>query len=173
MHDTISVRHAKLSDIKDIMHIQTVCYPPELLEAEATFARILEKARNVCFVAEVEGYGIVGFLLTHPWSDIFNPPELHNFNPEEISHGHWGRIYYVHDMSVLPEWRCHGIGTRLFESLLDKIEDSLEDMKPVLTLVSVKASIAFWTRLGFKQVACSQSILSSYKDSTSIYMLRQ
>ncbi len=171
----IAVRLAKESDIDDIMRIQSLCYPPEQLESYEMFSYILGHALLNCFVAVEEDY-CIGFLLAHPWNDVLSPPELHHFNFEEMKHSNiWGsRIYYIHDLSVVPWKQKQGVGQLLVEALTKKINDhqSPEEGKPIVTLMSVGSSLRFWEKQGFVKVACDISTLESYKDVTAAYMLR-
>lgn len=56
---------------------------------------------------------------------------------------------YVHDFFVQKEWRGKGIGTRLFNALLDVFKEQHCNRLGILTNVGNKKTIDFYHNLGF------------------------
>ncbi len=171
--DDIHIRRARVTDLDAIWNIQRVCYETDLVESRETFENILGRGSNVSFVAYGDDDVIVGYLLAHPWSDILNPPELHNLNLEEMRPSPWGNnVYYIHDVTVLVDYRGSGVGKALVNMFMDRVNSPEPDeIRPIVTLVSVGDSQQFWIKQGFHQVACCAAILNTYQDPSASYMI--
>lgn len=166
------IRRASYSDLEMIWGLQHSCYDAELVESRETFECILQQ--QLSFVVEAQAGYIVGCLLGHKWSDLFNPPELNNFHSEEMREGAWdNRVYYIHDLTLAKDVQGMGLGKCLVETFLDRVNAPIvaDESQPIVTLVAVRNSRDFWIKQGFRSVSCCMGILETYKDPSATYMI--
>ena len=95
-------------------------------DSEAGVARFLKRNPTTSVVAEADGK-IVGVIMA----------------------GHDGRRGYIHHTAVLPEYRKHGIASRLVERALFALD--MEGIKKVALVAFSKNEIGneFWEKRGF------------------------
>jgi GNAT superfamily N-acetyltransferase len=67
--------------------------------------------------------------------------------------GDGGRIMFIADVIVLPEYQGNGIGRTMVSKLMEYAKDSLEDGDSVkLHLVSAKGKESFYRQFGFTEI---------------------
>ena len=160
----MKIRKLKNNDFSQIMNIQKASYPPHLHESIEIFESIA-RSSEFCYVAEFNSQ-ICGYLFSHLWTDITNPPKLHtkyDFNQEE-------KCCFIHDLAVDPEFRNMRIAQNLFQMLCK--ESKIINLP--ITLVAVNGADVFWHKMGFSYLGkdgISHDIFESY-DKTASYMIK-
>ena len=84
----------------------------------------------------------MGYIFSHPWLQE-KIVEL----DEKITLPEHPDCYYIHDLAIAPECRGQGVGTRLYNSVIE-VAKKMELKK--IKLVSVLDSHIFWKKLGLK-----------------------
>lgn len=167
MKATITIKAANEEDTSDILNIQKSCYSDELVEDELVFFKVLRC--KLSFIARNSVNEPIGYLLAHSIEDILVPPSLHDLSTLQFGSG--TDYLYIHDLSVSPEYRGHGVGKDLVHHFLQYIAKEYEDVTYV-SLVSINdISHSFWAQYGFAETSCDPAILNSYGQTNPQYML--
>lgn len=147
----------ELSDIPDILKIQSVCYTELVPESESSFVAKLRASPATCFVAS-RGGEVVGYLFSIPWH-FSTPPRL---DMQVCDLPDTPDCLYLHDLAIAPQARGTGTGQALVAAFLETFEDLPLDRA---SLIAVQGSMPYWRQYGFRSVeACEalRSKLSSY-----------
>ncbi|MCD2519084.1 GNAT family N-acetyltransferase [Massilia sp. G4R7] len=153
-------------DLEAMLAVQAACYPPSMQEpADIVLAR-LDTAPGSCLVA-VDGAGVCGYLFAYPSLLGMVTPLGAAFDPAREPD-----TLYLHDLAIAP--RAHGRG--LARALVSKLLSQNHGQGiAASSLVSVQDTAAFWTALGYCEVAldCPQAraALATYP-GTARYMTR-
>jgi hypothetical protein len=147
-----------INRIADMVHV-------DLPERPEVFAEKLRLFPQGCF-ALVQGGGIVGYGISHPWI-LYNIPPLDTFLNELPLHS---ECLFIHDVVVLPQVRTRGFAVRLVQLL---VGIALQQSIPFLALVSVYDTHPLWTRYGFK-IMSNQQLTNKFitYGATAKYMTR-
>ncbi len=138
---------------------------PAYPEDQSVFAERLALYPEGCLCL-VDGAGIAGYLVSHPWLPFDAPPL--NSLLGTIPPG--ADAFYIHDLALLPQVRGTGAAPAIVAYLA---EHACRGGFAMLALVAVNGSIAFWERQGFR-VAHETALdrkLASYDDAAR-YMIR-
>jgi ribosomal protein S18 acetylase RimI-like enzyme len=152
-------------DLAEIFVLQTLAFPPELVESEATFTLKLRAFPAGCLAAKVDNK-LVGYLLTIPWLKNL----VIEVNPTDLSQPEETDCLYIHDLAIDPQYRGMKLGNAMVaEARKIAQENGFEWM----TLVAVKGADKFWEKFGFvvqaELSAENQAKLSVY-GSDAVYM---
>jgi ribosomal protein S18 acetylase RimI-like enzyme len=125
----IRLRPAEARDAVDLHHS---CWPDRSLPGIQDFVTrcicdITERERGCVLVAEVEGQAVAFGLLTI-WPDV-----------GEIS-----------DLIVADQWRGHGIGTKLIETMIDAAQSTEVQFLEIGVMRRNTRARKLYERLGFK-----------------------
>ncbi len=154
---SVTIRRLTPADLDAVMQVQAACYPPELNETRAVFARRLAAAPETAWLAETAG-SACAYLFCYPSQPGKITPLGGDFAPCPAA-----TALYVHDLAVAPAAAGQGLAKRL---LSEAFAGARERGLVLGTLVAVAAAIDFWTRLGFRPAppadARQQAHLASY-----------
>lgn len=165
-----------ISNLVDkVIEIQKTIYEPDLVEPRTIFEHILNNWPNLCLFALVDNK-IVGHLIAHSWHTNSYPPRLNSVDDIlGIASTHENtipEILFIHDLTIHPEKKNQGLGSRLYNSFQEQItnlalkpeqhhqrQEQLPNTIPNtipsiipsinLCLVSVQGSSTFWKKQGF------------------------
>jgi len=144
------VRKATIDDLDGILAVQQQSYDVHLVEDAVIFKSILEF--GLSYVAETlikDTHVIIGFLLAHPSQLdhiylLHESPILDSYDPF---------VFFIHDVSVLPNYRGRSVGTSLYIKFWRHVKELLRHRTPghkiVIQIISVNHSEPFWRSLGF------------------------
>ena len=153
------VRRAQPSDLDELNALQHACYPPGFHEDPAVFARIVEHGQS--YVLESTGGSgeqlMVGYALVHAIGDPDQPPSLNTAG--RSSPAHTPEHVFIHDVSVLPEYRDKRYGSQLVSHVLLEAQ---QGGAQTVTLISVQGSQKFWEGHGFACTGKQWECLHSY-----------
>lgn len=146
----IKIRQASLSDLEDIIEIESACFP----KAEAADALSL-KARLTVFpssflVAETDGK-IIGFIngcVTNEETicdEMFSDPSYHQED---------GKYQAIFGLDVLSAYRRQGVGASLMRALADVAR---REMRKGLILTCKKEKIKYYQSFGYENKGISKS----------------
>jgi GNAT superfamily N-acetyltransferase len=81
---------------------------------------------------------------------------------------------WIRQLSVLPEYRKKGIGTRTVDALLKYVKDS-HDVRAVFLSVAGKntAGLCFWRKLGFSEAHRFEKVLFSEKLPSNVIIMQK
>lgn len=65
--------------------------------------------------------------------------------------GHDGRRGFIHHMAVMPRYRRHGIGHKLAQTAIDKIQADGIDKTHIFCYQNNETGQSFWKNFGFKR----------------------
>jgi ribosomal protein S18 acetylase RimI-like enzyme len=129
----VQLREATEEDVSAIVAIDATRGPRKPGHAEWVLERITNPAKLV-LVAVLDDV-VVGETATHWWTGHDDAPDG----------------YYVSGVTVLPEWRRHGAGTRLLDALTAWIWDRSDRAWSVVNAQNLP-SLAPHERHGFREV---------------------
>lgn len=132
-------RRMETSDVASVVAIARIVHP-SFPEDDAVFAERVALYPAGCRMLIGEGDMPQGYVLSHPWRGV--PPKLNSLLralpvPD---------VYYIHDLSVLPDQQGSGAASQVVRDLLRQARG--EGLARA-TLVAVNQSVPFWSRLGF------------------------
>ncbi len=148
------IRTILASDLPRILHIQTACHPPELLEDANTFLAKLRFAPQCNWLIEVNGITL-GYMFCHPWQGD-TPPAL---NRGEQPWPSSADRFYLHDLAIHPDGRGHKLSTLLAQHACDWAQQQGFSMA---MLVAVGGADIFWRKLGFSDHPQQDPSLGQY-----------
>ena len=148
-NNDISIRKADIKDIEDIYNIQIASYPGQYHETQATLAGKLAKKNAICYVAICNNV-IAGYLLSYPEEENYTS----NLHEESLKDNNTSQkifsIWYLHDIAVHPSFNGRNIAKKLYHIALEEAKTlNLKKSK----LVAVQNAAAFWTKLGYQEIA--------------------
>ena len=129
---------ADLPAVNAIAAAVHVDYP----EDAAVFAERLALHPQGCHVlAEADGAGIAGYIISHPWH-LAEPPALNTLLGAVPSPA---TTYYIHDIALLPVARGGGATAAILAPLMRHAATIADSV----SLVAVGGTVPFWQRHGF------------------------
>lgn len=151
-----SWRRMETGDIPSVSAIAQVVHP-SFPEDDAVFAERVALYPAGCRILIGEAGAPQGYILSHPWRGA--PPKLNSLLRALPAPD----VYYIHDLSVLPDQRGSGAASQV---VLDVLEQARGDGLSRAALVAVNHSVPFWSRLGFAIAddPAMQRALGSYGD---------
>ena len=132
------------SEMWSVWEIGGLAYEPCLPESLECFQAKLDAFPEGCLACRSNG-SISGYILSHPWLGDCVPLD---FVMGEIPEN--PDCYYIHDLSVLPQFRGIGIGRALANAALEVV---VGNRLTEARLISVQDSHPFWERMGFETVS--------------------
>lgn len=141
--NTIQIRSMQVSDLAQVMAIQSQCYlqlPPESL---ACYQAKLAASADTCFVARLQEE-IIAYMIALPW-DSSAPPA---FDAPSCELPKQTDCFYLHDLAVSPAARQHKVGSLLVAKFFDTAK-ALDFAKTCL--IAVDGAHTYWQRFGFVQ----------------------
>ncbi len=131
------------ADLAGVMAVAAVVHP-DFPEDASVFAERLALWPDGCLVL-CKADRVTGYLLSHPWH-IGDVPALNSLLGAIPAQA---RSWYLHDLALLPEVRGSGAASSGVRELvrLAQLHGSVE-----MALVAVNDSVAFWRRLGFREM---------------------
>lgn len=139
----MSIKGLQFSDIDQIIAIQKAVYTDkQLIEDRTAFISKIDIFPEGA-LGYVDDGGLVAYLFCHPWRTerVVSLDEELKVLPKVPN------CFYLHDLSVLPNYGGQGIGTKLARRAI-KIGINSGFFR--FELVAVQNSTEFWTRFGFK-----------------------
>lgn len=156
------IRSIKDQDWPGIMHLQSLAYPADFLESEATLRAKQLMGPAFCQVLELNET-IHAYCLAHPWP-AGQAPSLFSSLVEPC---HSDNLF-LHDMAIKPQFSGRGYARQLFEQLLATARTT---GMTSISLAAVQGSSPFWTHLGFS-VSTDYQLPASYGDR-ALFMSQQ
>ena len=129
--EAFQLRDYHSSDLTRLSEIDRECFPPEIACAAAQLRAMMREERGFAIVAEVEGEGVVGFVIA---SKI--EPKL----------GH------IVSLDVLPRFRRQGIGTSLMSVAGGRLAALGAETLRLETPESSQGAQQLYRKLGFCHV---------------------
>ena len=130
-------------DLPSLLAIADVVHP-RYPEDSAVFAERLRLYPQGCLVLE-RSEEPVGYIVSHPWT--FGRPPALNTMLERLPAD--PTTFYIHDIALLPTSRRSGAAPDVVRRLTAHARSrGIAN----LSLVAVNDSVAFWRRLGFRQI---------------------
>ena len=136
-------RQLRPADLPGVLGVAAVVHPG-FPEDAAVLGERLALYPAGCFALDGPGFGLAGYLLSHPWR-AFDPPPL---NRRLGALPSVPTTYYIHDLALHPT--SHGTGAA--GAILRRVF-ALAAGGPALSLVAVNGSAGFWRHHGFAAVA--------------------
>jgi len=142
--ENLKLRKFSLSDLDQITEIEKVSFPPGTVYSKSYFEKLYHSYPQGFLIAEILGK-IIGYAIG------------------QIK----GNSAQIISIAVLPDWRKKGIGTKLFNSLLDFFKK--EGAKEIFLHVRTKnqEAISFYQNLGFEIL---EEIKNYYPDGNAYLM---
>lgn len=134
-----NIRKTKSSDYPAINTLGTANYPKNYDETDESFNSKMAGYPEGCFVADLDG--IIGYVVSFPYLLGKQYPANEPYAPVASPD-----CYYIHDLTVSPDFRRKGIATQLAKKVLQAHWE-------VTGLVAVGGSRGFWQTLGFRGFA--------------------
>lgn len=145
---TLSWREMQPDDLPAVMALAEALHP-EHPESPAVFAERLALAPAGCHVL-ARGDALLGFAVMHPWTGLAPPALNQLLGRLPARPGAW----HIHDVALAPEARGAGHAAAVVRAV---IGDS------GATLVALAEAVEYWSRLGFRELACADPVaLASY-----------
>ncbi len=160
-------RAMREADIAAVLQIQSECYAPALVEAEAAIRRRWQTAPSTAWVA-VDGDGVCAYLVAYP-STIGKLTALGgHFELPGVPD-----TLYLHDLAVAGRRRGQGTGPALARFAW---EQATRLGLRFSSLVSVQDSLAYWQGLGYETLTGlapqQQARLATYP-GPACYMMKR
>ena len=147
MNKMIIVRRATRHDLAEILAVQENAYAAPLVEDARIFQDILEYSMSyVAVTGDGDGEKIVGFVLGHP-STLNQIHLLHQIVVPVFEKD----VYFIHDLSVLEEYRGAGVGSLLAQRFIR--DACVAGGEVIIQCISVNGSERFWRKQGFEVTA--------------------
>lgn len=138
----MKLRQAERKDLKSIIEIEQICFPPEEAAGEAEVTARFAAFPENFFVAEEDGR-IIGFVN----GAVTELPELPDALYHDVTlHRREGAYQTVFGLDVLPEYRKRGIGAALLAYL---VEMAKSRGKKGVVLTCKDELIPFYEHAGF------------------------
>ncbi|MEE4452957.1 GNAT family N-acetyltransferase [Novosphingobium resinovorum] len=152
------------ADLDGVVAVADVVHP-DFPEDRSVFVNRLELFPDGCMGFD-RGAGLEGYLVSHP-ARLDTPPPLDTCFPA-LPDG--ADCHYIHDLALLPSCRGSGAGKAAVKLAAEVAARHGFDR---MALVAVNNSGAFWTRCGFRPLACdaTRARLASYGED-ALLMLR-
>lgn len=161
-----TIRRLTAADLDAVMRVQAACYPPELNEERALFARRLAAAPETAWLAESAGTACA-YLFCYPSRPGRITPLGGDFAPSRSA-----TALYLHDLAVAPAVAGQGLGGRLVATAVATAQ-RLGLVQA--SLVAVRDAEKFWQAQGFQRAgeltAEQQALLAGYGPA-AVYMQR-
>lgn len=154
------IRYMQTQDLEHVMRIQALCYSGDIPETQTSLSAKLSASPTSCFVAMVDEIP-QAYLFSLPWR-MQAPP---NLNAQECVLPSSPDGLYLHDLSVAPHVREHGVGRALVQAFFQTMQ---EFKFTTACLVAVQNSGNYWRRYGFQTIPLHpqlQEKLASYGES--------
>ena len=152
-------------DLEEIFVLQTLAFPPELVESKAAFTLKLHAFPTGCLAAKVDNK-IVGYLFTIPWLKNM----VIEVNASDLSQPGKADCLYIHDLAIDPQCRGMKLGNGL---VAEGRKMAQENGFAWMTLVAVRGADRYWEKFDFvvqEEVSAeNQTKLSDY-GSDAVYM---
>jgi GNAT superfamily N-acetyltransferase len=141
----LHIKPLKMSDITQILQIQSQCYSRVFLEGISSFQSKLQFFPEGCvgIVHNNTSVTLAGYLISFPWFS-HRPFHLNSSVVSEEPQDY--TCYYIHDVAVHPDVRGLGVGRQLV-SHAEQI--AFTHGWDNIYLVSVQNSQNFWEKQGF------------------------
>ena len=152
-------------DLEEIFVLQTLAFPPELVESKAAFTVKLHAFPTGCLAAKVDNK-TVGYLFTIPWLKNL----VIEVNASDLSQPGKADCLYIHDLAIDPQFRGMKLGNAL---VAEARKMAQENGFAWMTLVAVRGADRYWEKFDFvvqeELSAENQAKLSDY-GSDAVYM---
>ncbi|HJV53551.1 MAG TPA: GNAT family N-acetyltransferase [Noviherbaspirillum sp.] len=134
------IRGMAEADVASVMRVQSECYAPSMVEAEATLRLRLREFPETAWVA-ADGQGVCGYLVAYG-------SRLGKVTPLGAPFGRYDApdALYLHDLAVSARAKGQGVAKQLVRAAL---EHAVLRGFLFSALVSVQGSQAFWRALGY------------------------
>lgn len=160
MDRDLLLRPMLVSDLPDVLRIQSLSHCSGFEESAAVLERKLELAPAYCWVA-LDDERLVAYLFSHPWQGS-DPPSLHQRLPALPA---TADVWFVHDLALDPAVHGRGVGFRLFR----KARHQARAAGWVRSLlVAIQGAEQFWMRQGYHRIE-SNTVLPGGTDLTAVY----
>lgn len=146
----VIIRHAALSDLKQIEEMESACFPKNEAASLDSFQKRLETYPNHFWLMEKDGMivsGINGLVANTATltDEMFAHPELHDEN------GMWQMIFGV---TTLPEYQGKGYASMLMRRVID---DCSAQGRKGIVLTCKEKLIPFYEQFGYQNQGLSHS----------------
>jgi len=146
----IKIRNVQPQDLHECFAVEIAGFPPEEAAVIETIQLRIENFPQGFFVAEVHGriVGMVNGACTN--KEDISDEELKQLIGHDIN----GRNMIIFALTVLPEFRKHGIAKQLISHF---IEEASQRKKEKILLMCKDYLIAYYEKLGFIHAGLSRS----------------
>lgn len=160
------IRQAEFADLKDLIEIEQICFPPLEAANAQTIQKRFETFSENFLVAEVEGR-VVGFINGCCTDTPFLPDALYYDVRLHLAHGVYQTVF---GLDVLPEFRHQGIARALMQAL---IRLTKQRQKKGIVLTCKAHLIDFYSSFGFKHQGISASTHGKTRWHDMLYLFDQ
>ena len=157
----MKIRHAVKNDLKELVKIEQICFPPSEAAREEDIYERFEIFPKNFFVAEKDNK-IIGFINGCTTDKPELPDELYS---NASLHKEDGDYQTLFGLNVLPDYRRQGIAGKLLRTLMDFAKNN---GKKGMILTCKEHLIPFYESNGFKFQGISKS---THGGATWNYML--
>ncbi len=161
----MNIRLAKLDDLKKIIDIERLCFPPLEAASEESIHRRFQTFPENFIVAEENGE-VIGFINGCTSSFPTLTDELYD---NCLLHNVQGDYQMVFGLDVLEEYRCQGVGYALMIYFIDLMKS--RDKKAIV-LTCKDHLIHYYEKFGFVHLGLSQSQHGNTKWNDMILKLK-
>ncbi len=146
----IIIRQVKESDLENIIAVEESGFPPNEAAPRESFIYRIASYPGSFLVAECDGE-LVGIINGCVTNDMAFTDKL--FTPQ--GHESDGRTQTILGVAVLPQYRGRGIAAKLIAEFADRARAA---NRQYMILTCKKSLVAFYEKLGFKNMGLSQSV---------------
>lgn len=151
MSNSFQIRRARFSDWKQLVQIETACFPPAEAASKEQLRKRLLAYPNHFLVVEKDGQivGMINGAVTEQKDLMDEMYEDPNYHTET------GKHQMIFGIDVLPSYQHQGLATLLMNAL---IEQAKKEKRMDLVLTCKKQLLAFYAHFGFENEGISSSV---------------
>lgn len=147
----MNIRNVTLIDLKQIVHIEQICFPPNQAATIDTFSDRIKKFPKHFWVIEndTEVIGFINGMVTN--YDKINDQMFKDVNLH-LENGRWQSVF---GLAILPKYQNLGYAGALINHL---IEVSKQDNRAGIILTCEQHLIEYYEKFGFENIGLSASV---------------
>lgn len=157
----MEIRTATLTDLSEIVRIESECFPVAEAASERNLAKRLEVYPNHFWVL-LDGKTMVGFVNGMVTNEPDLQDEMYDYANMHDENGAWQMIFGV---DTIPSYRCRGCAAMLLEHVIDEAH---RQGRKGLVLTCKDRLVHYYAKFGF----ASEGISSSTHGDVVWYQMR-